>query len=122
MTGVEILAMEEVATAFGWNTWGMLLGFLVATLFFGFVGVVVGVTESVESGWITFIAGTLIGGLIIGVAFGSIGGEPTAYETRYKVTVSDEVPMNKFLERYEIIDQEGKIYTVRERDGEATAD
>lgn len=39
---------------------------------------------------------------------------PTAYETHYKVLISDEVSMNEFLEQYEIIDQEGKIFTVRE--------
>lgn len=32
----------------------------------------------------------------------------------YKVTISNEVSMNKFFDKYEIIDQEGKIYTVRE--------
>ena len=116
MTGVEILSTAEVATAFGWNSWGMLFGFLVAALIFGFVGFLTAMTESTRDGWVTFLAGTILGGLVIGLAFGSLGGEPTAYETHYKVTVSDDVPMNKFLERYEIIDQEGNIYTIRERD------
>lgn len=118
MTGVEILAMEEVAVAFGWNIWGMLFGFIVAAGIFSLVGLLIGAAEGSGSGWVVFVSGTLIAGLIIGLALGSTGGEPTAYETQYKVTVSDEVPMNEFLERYEIIDQEGKIYTVRERDGE----
>ena len=33
---------------------------------------------------------------------------------QYKVTISDEVSMNEFFDKYEIIDQEGKTYTVRE--------
>lgn len=37
------------------------------------------------------------------------------YETRYQVTVSDSVSMNEFQNKYEIIEVEGKIYTVRER-------
>ena len=37
------------------------------------------------------------------------------YETHYKVTISDEVEMNDFYETYEIVEQDGKIYTVRER-------
>ena len=37
------------------------------------------------------------------------------YETRYQVTVDDSVSMNKFQNKYEIIEVEGKIYTVRER-------
>jgi hypothetical protein len=115
MTGVEILAMEEVAVAFGWNIWGMLFGFLLAAGICALVGLGVGVAEGAGNGWVTFISSALIGGLIMGLAFGSIGGEPTIYETQYKVTVSDEVPMNEFLKRYEIIDQKGKIYIVRER-------
>ena len=39
----------------------------------------------------------------------------TKYETQYKVTISDEVKMDEFCEKYEIIEQDGKIYTVRER-------
>ena len=39
-------------------------------------------------------------------------------ETRYQVTVDDSVNMNDFLSRYEIIDVEGKIYTVKEIDEE----
>lgn len=37
------------------------------------------------------------------------------YETRYQMTVSDSVSMNEFQDKYEIIEVEGKIYTVRER-------
>jgi hypothetical protein len=34
----------------------------------------------------------------------------------YKVTIDDSVSMNEFLDKYEILDQEGKIYTVKERE------
>lgn len=37
------------------------------------------------------------------------------YETRYQVTVDDSVSMNEFQNKYEIIEVEGKIYTIRER-------
>ena len=33
----------------------------------------------------------------------------------YKVTIDDSVSMNEFLDKYEILDQEGKIYTVKEK-------
>ena len=36
------------------------------------------------------------------------------YETRYQVTVDNSVSMNEFQNKYEIIEVEGKIYTVRE--------
>ena len=34
----------------------------------------------------------------------------------YKVTIDDSVSMNEFMDKYEILDQEGKIYTVKERE------
>lgn len=34
--------------------------------------------------------------------------------TRYKVTISDEVKLVEFLDKYEILDTEGEIYTIRE--------
>ena len=37
------------------------------------------------------------------------------YETHYQVTIDDSVGMNKFQDKYEIIEVEGKIYTVKER-------
>lgn len=33
----------------------------------------------------------------------------------YKVTISENVKMNEFLDKYIIIKQEGKIYTIKER-------
>ena len=39
----------------------------------------------------------------------------TEYATEYKVTIDDSVSMNEFMDKYEIINQEGKIYTVREK-------
>ena len=58
-------------------------------------------------------------GLFVGCMVGDkILCTPTTYETQYKVTISDEVPMNEFLKKYAIIEQEGKIYTIRERSTE----
>ena len=34
----------------------------------------------------------------------------------YNVIISDEVSLTEFNEKYEIIEQNGKIYTVRERE------
>jgi hypothetical protein len=34
---------------------------------------------------------------------------------KYKVIIEDSVSMNEFYEYYEVIEQEGKIFTVRER-------
>ena len=35
-------------------------------------------------------------------------------ETRYQILIDESVSMTEFFEKYEIIEQEGKIYTVKE--------
>ena len=37
-------------------------------------------------------------------------------ETHYEVTIDDSVSMSEFNEKYEIIEQRGEIYTVKERE------
>ena len=39
-------------------------------------------------------------------------------EITYKVTVSDSVSMNEFYAKYEVLDVDGKIYSIKERDVE----
>jgi hypothetical protein len=51
----------------------------------------------------------------MGLMAGTIFSIPTTHKVQYKVTISDEVSMNEFLEKYEIIEQEGKIYTIEEK-------
>ena len=119
MNGIEVLAIQEVATkfAFNWTAFWIMFGVI-----FG-ICVLVGIITSLSSDDWSNLLYSIIMGVIIGWFFGAmVGGKalhtPVAYETQYKVTVSDEVPMNEFLEKYEIIDQEGKIYTIRERNKE----
>jgi hypothetical protein len=114
MTGVEILAMEEVVTAYAFNLKGYLLFILAASVFCTIIGIIAGIPND-----ITFGVGV---GLAFGLGVGALLGLipawttlPKEYEAQYKVIISDEVSMNDFLSKYEIIDQEGKIYTVRER-------
>ena len=51
--------------------------------------------------------------------FGSIHGfthlPENKYQTRYKVTISDEVNFNEFNSKYEIVTQKGLIYTIIEK-------
>jgi hypothetical protein len=118
MTGVEILATEEVATAFAFSWENFWIGFAIIMFVGFFIGLLASLSQDDFLGLV--IGGTLgaIFGVIVGVGIG-VDGLPTEYETQYKVTISDEVSMNDFLEKYEIVDQEGKIYTVREiEDGE----
>ena len=115
MTGVEILATQEIATAWTFNWIGCFTWFGVALGAFIIAGGIAGVVHSDASLFGALAIVGIIFSVGIGVLVGFFDGTPTEYETQYKVTISDEVLMNDFLESYEIIDQEGKIYTVRER-------
>lgn len=118
MEGVRILASEEVAVA--WETWNWEAFWIAVGIFFviGLVsGIIFGLQEQEFSAFLImsltmFIAGSAIFGLVAG--FG-IHGNVTDYETHYKVIIDDDVSMNEFYEHYEVIDQEGEIFTVRER-------
>lgn len=117
MTGIEILTSAQVVseaafnlTAF-WITFGIVFG----------IFVIVGIGEWIFDvcEWAVIPAFAVLGLFasgLLGAMSGAIFEIPTAYETEYKVTISDEVSMNDFYERYEVIDQDGKIFTVRERE------
>lgn len=115
MTGVEILSIGEIGVdhAFNW---------LIAILGGGFIGLVVGfigaaTEDSIGFGVFLSIVVFILAGTIIG--FGD--ARPTCYVPTYKVIISDEVSMNDFMDKYEILEQDGKIYTVKEReDSDAT--
>jgi uncharacterized BrkB/YihY/UPF0761 family membrane protein len=115
MSGVEILAVEEIVTKynFNWN-WFLIVTGIVLAIF-----IVVGILMSIKSSdWTQLLIGAIVG-LIFSCIFGSVFGTgeriPSEYETQYKVTIADEVSMNEFVDRYEIIEQNGRLYTVRER-------
>lgn len=111
MNGVEILSSETIYNTILPEYWlgiGLGLGFL----FVVFMAA-------------CFANGRIILGLIcillaLGSGIiGSLGGTYSTTDidhTEYKVTIDDSVSMNEFLDKYEILDQEGKIYTVKERE------
>lgn len=123
MTGVEILTTEEVACAFVfnwpvfWIVFGITfviggviaLGCLLKDFCGGNKELIVIIITVV---FLTTVLSVLMGGLFAD----GILPKPTEYETHYKVIIDDSVSVNEFNEKYEIIGQEGKIYTVRERD------
>lgn len=116
MTGVEILATQEIITEFAFNWNAFWITFSVTFGMFALLGFFLSLTSYKWSN----LCFCIIVGSIMGLFVGCVVGDqilctPTTYETQYKVTISDEVSMNEFLEKYEIIDQEGKILTVRER-------
>ena len=61
---------------------------------------------------IGFLLTCALGGLFIGFGIDELNQLP---ETHYQVTIDDSVPMNEFYKKYEIIEVEGKIYTIKEK-------
>jgi hypothetical protein len=63
----------------------------------------------------------IIGGIILAVgviiSFADLwySTEPSDIK-QYKVTISDSVSMVEFNEKYDVIEVEGKIYTIREKE------
>ena len=112
MTGVEILATSKT-TIFEPNGFAFILVFIFCII----LGIVFGFKDQeydvgVLMGWTIGIGAGLLAALFVGIA------EMEYYET-YKVTISDEVSMNEFMDKYEILNQDGKIYTVKERVADA---
>lgn len=119
MNGVDILAVEQVAVAWEYN-WGAFWGVSLAVFgLFLIGGVVIAVDEADACRAVVFaIVGVLFGALIGGGA--GTGAQIIAeYANEYQVLISEDVSLVEFNERYEIVDKQGKIYTVRERNGES---
>lgn len=110
MEGVKILSQEII-----YNTilpeWCAVLGF-----FCMIICVIAGVYAAAEGydalAWICVVV--TIASIIVS-CLGFAESKTDISHIEYKVTIDDSVSMNEFLEKYEIIDQEGKIYTVKER-------
>lgn len=115
MNGVEIInQVEIIEKQFG-------CGFAIG----GIIGVILAVVAITFSSlddnvlidcvfFIFIIVGT-------GIIFGGIGATITYEEVptgkyEYQVTISEDVKMTDFLEKYEIVEQNDKIYTVIEKE------
>lgn len=107
MEGVTILAVNEAVEAIQFNWIMAIIIFLMIFL----IGLIQGITDKMVG------LGILLGvvfGLIFGTLMGFVTNQSARPET-YKATISDTVNFNEFNERYEILDQEGLIYTIAER-------
>lgn len=106
MEGVEILA--EKAVYFCEPNW--LLG-LIVFIVISAIGLIIGVRKDEE---IFFIFGTMIGlvGGFLTLGFSEVPTDINHIE--YKVIVSESVSLSEFTDKYSIINQEGKIYTIKE--------
>ena len=111
MEGIEILNATSI-----YNTllpeWTIVIGVMLIFVFAIMATVCICIDRY---GWmILCVVLTIV--TIVAIAFGSNANKNSIHHMEYKVTINDSVKMNDFFEQYEIIDQEGKIYTVREKE------
>ena len=111
MNGVEILSSETIYNTILPEYW-LGIGLGLELLFAVFV-VACFANERIILGFICILLA--FGAGIVG-SLGFTYSKTDVKYIEYKVTIDDSVSMNEFLDKYEILDQEGKIYTVKERE------
>lgn len=116
MTGVEILTSNEVVTASVFNIEACIIAFVIVFSVVVFIGFIDCCIDGFFEGMSVSIIFGIIMGLITGVVGGVVYPKPTSYEIQYKATISDDVIMtSEFTSKYEIIEQDEKIYTIKEK-------
>lgn len=117
MNGVNILNSYEVAAehTFSWESFW--ISFIVMAAVCAFIALMVCLEDFDWRCYGTICAIMCpILGTAIGLLFGFIAmPKVTAYETHYEVSINEEVSMQEFMQKYEILEQRGDIYTVREK-------
>jgi hypothetical protein len=110
MTGVEILSLQTI-----YNTilpgWCGALAF--ALMIASCIGT--GVFSTYRKLGLTITSCVLIVVSVVVMTLTLSSNHNSVNHIEYKVTIDDSVSMNEFLDKYEILDQEGKIYTVKEK-------
>lgn len=108
MVGIEILNSFEVPIgyAFNWTAAGIVFGIFLILGIWGF-------GPFRYRHWEILIVSTIFG-ILLAILGGSSFQIPNEFETHYEVLLSDKITLTEFLEDYEIVGQEGRIYTIRE--------
>ena len=110
MTGIEVLSQEPIMDN-GWATPCIIILLIlsvVGSVILGFV------TKDVISAFLFMIPFSLVS-LFITSFVSMITAQPIEGKYTYKVTIDENVSMVEFYDRYEVVDQEGKIFTIKER-------
>lgn len=115
MNGINILYQEAIyKTIYANETIMNILIFLFLVMV---LGAIISAICCISLKWT--ICFSVLGTIII-FSLGILDSYSTTTEEidhyEYKVTIDDTVPMKEFLSKYEIINQEGEIYTIVERE------
>lgn len=109
MNGVTVLNSYEILTNASSIFFVLVLGFVFANLALSFLYLFIKDNPSISTAIFAIVTGALAVILFCNIPEKKL-------ETRYQVTIDDSVSINEFQNKYEIIEVEGKIYTIREKD------
>ena len=117
LKGVTILNSYDIITP-EWNDKIFLLLFLVFVSIIG-IALIVYIFRNSKQRKDAFVPSFIVSIFTLLGIFVSIHGfthlPENKYQTRYEVTISDEVNFNEFNSRYEVVKQNGLIYTIIEK-------
>lgn len=125
MNGITVLSVGEYTQTIG-GVWTigvvLLLVFVILTLILGAMaffasdtaGCFVGLFARFIGGCFVGLFACFIGGCMIASSIQESG--PQISIPQYKVIVSDSVPYNEFVEKYKVLDIEGEIYTIIDKE------
>lgn len=108
LNGIEVLNESYIPN--GFNTF--LTTIVIFCLIVGAITLAIGITDGK-------IIISIIGGILLVILFSIVGYSTQPSDIKqYQVTISDNVSMVEFSERYEVINVEGKIWTIVEKEEE----
>ena len=113
INGVTVLASEVVMTSSILSD--VLFGLFLLVAIIGLICFSVGLTLNISSlglGGLITIGASIVFGLLVGLPIDSMTQVPDY--TKYEVILDDSVSMNEFMNSYEVLEQRGQIYVVKE--------
>ena len=114
MNGIEVLNQTEITQSPLWTI--LLLGICGGIMFVSFCIGIATANSNKDVAAIVFLSIALIGaiGTIIGF-FSMVFIEESTGKYQYDCLISEDVSMTEFYEKYEIIEINGKIWTIKEK-------
>lgn len=113
MAGVDILTKTEIFTMPTWWTIAMIVTVVVAG-----IAIPIAITESLDDCVSVICAFVSIVCLIVLVCLVFGGHRVSTGRYRYQAVISDEVTLNDIYERYEIVKQDGRLWTLEDKEVE----
>ena len=112
LDGITLL---DTGTKVDSYTWGWSWGGFIAAIFAIFLIVVsiICMIDGTTGGEIFFFAGIFVGMLSL---FIFVHAKPAKTINTYSVIIDDSVSMTEFYDKYEVLDIQGKIFTITERE------